>query len=296
MPASPDQQWRQLTSHYAQMWDDELLNLASGYNDLTDMAKQVLRDEMRKRNLGDPSAPVPKRAAVQADHAEPTPPQPAFTPAARQPVHPTMGPNEMRELQRCREHYTLLADEDLEDLVAGYGDLTPMAQQALRDEMLQRGFGDLEDQAEAHGDELDDDGHDPENPLLASAELHAQNTDTNEWWVRVVETDDSELAKQYAIMLSSARILYRWRTAPSGGQFIEAAADQAEEALRVLAQPIPQSVIAESKEDVSEFEMPHCPRCRNQEPTLIGAEPSNQWLCESCGHQWNEPVAEPKQI
>ncbi len=41
MPESLDQEWRRLTAHYAEMWDDELLNLAADYNDLTDMAKQV---------------------------------------------------------------------------------------------------------------------------------------------------------------------------------------------------------------------------------------------------------------
>jgi hypothetical protein len=173
-----------------------------------------------------------------------------------------------------------------------------MAQQALRDEMLQRGLGDPEIQAEAHRDESDEDGsgHDPENPLLAAAELRAQNTDANEWWVRVFESDDRELAEQYAIMLSNAGILHRWRIEPVGGNVIEAAAEQAEEAQRVLARPIPQSVIAESKEEVPEYQLPHCPRCQNQEPTLIATEPSNQWLCESCGNEWTDPIAESKPL
>lgn len=54
MQSDPMQVWRTLTSHYAEMTDGELLNLAADFGDLTDIARDVLRDEMRKRGLGDP--------------------------------------------------------------------------------------------------------------------------------------------------------------------------------------------------------------------------------------------------
>ena len=57
MENDPAGEWLRLTEHYRQMYDDELLNLAADYHDLTDPAKQVLRDEMRTRGLGDPSSP-----------------------------------------------------------------------------------------------------------------------------------------------------------------------------------------------------------------------------------------------
>jgi hypothetical protein len=62
MSESSDQKWRELTAHYAGMYDEELLALAEDYKDLTEMAQQVLRDEMRKRKLGDPTAPSTMRA------------------------------------------------------------------------------------------------------------------------------------------------------------------------------------------------------------------------------------------
>jgi hypothetical protein len=297
---SPDEEWRRLTAHYAGMWDDELLNLAADYKDLTEMAQQVLRDEMRKRKLGDPSAPISNRAPVSSAPPEFQPLLPggaASIPSAREAIRSPMGPSEERELRRCRDHYAELADEDLEDLVAEFGDLTPMAQQALGEEMLRRGLGNPEVRAQADREESDDDtgSYDAADPLLAAAELRAQATETNEWWVRIFETDDRRLVLQYSVMLSNARILHRSHSEPSGGYVIEAAADQAEEAERVLSQPIPQSVIEESKEEVSEFEMPHCPRCHSQEPTLIGTEPSNQWHCDSCGNEWSDPVAAGEQ-
>lgn len=56
MHIDPMQNWRQLTGHYAEISDGELLALAEDFCDLTDTARQVLRDEMRKRNLGDPQS------------------------------------------------------------------------------------------------------------------------------------------------------------------------------------------------------------------------------------------------
>ncbi|HEV2133759.1 MAG TPA: hypothetical protein VGR47_05800 [Terracidiphilus sp.] len=56
MHIDPMQSWRSLTENYAQMSDGELIALAEDFRDLTDTARQVLRDEMRKRNLGDPAS------------------------------------------------------------------------------------------------------------------------------------------------------------------------------------------------------------------------------------------------
>lgn len=54
MQTDPMEMWRELTRNYAQMSEGELVNLAEDFTDLTEMARQVLRDEMRKRGLGDP--------------------------------------------------------------------------------------------------------------------------------------------------------------------------------------------------------------------------------------------------
>jgi hypothetical protein len=56
--------WQSLTKLYREMGDEELLELAADINDLTEMAQQVLCDEMRSRGLKDaPDAVVePKQA------------------------------------------------------------------------------------------------------------------------------------------------------------------------------------------------------------------------------------------
>ncbi|MGB6690233.1 MAG: hypothetical protein WBE76_20560 [Terracidiphilus sp.] len=46
-------EWQRLTKLYREMWDNELLNLADDFSALTEMAQQVLRDELKLRGLGE---------------------------------------------------------------------------------------------------------------------------------------------------------------------------------------------------------------------------------------------------
>ena len=70
MPETPDQEWRRLTQLYAGMYDGQLLELAATFNDLTEMAKTVLRDELLKRELGDPLASDWSRQARIREHQQ----------------------------------------------------------------------------------------------------------------------------------------------------------------------------------------------------------------------------------
>jgi hypothetical protein len=56
------QEWQRLTSLYAEKSDEELLELAADFGNLTETAQQVLRDEMRKRRLETPQALAAKPA------------------------------------------------------------------------------------------------------------------------------------------------------------------------------------------------------------------------------------------
>jgi hypothetical protein len=56
MQNDPFVEWQRLTGLYGVMYDGELLNLAADSADLTDTARQVLHDEMKKRGLDEPSA------------------------------------------------------------------------------------------------------------------------------------------------------------------------------------------------------------------------------------------------
>src|ERR1039458_2695794 len=59
MQIDPLVEWQRLTETYSKMYDDELLQLAVDSDDLTEQAKQVLSDEMRKRGLELPRAASP---------------------------------------------------------------------------------------------------------------------------------------------------------------------------------------------------------------------------------------------
>jgi ribosomal protein L37AE/L43A len=61
MQTDPLAEWQRLTALYGAMYDGELLDLAADSADLTEVARQVLHDEIRKRGLNvPPEAPAPQ--------------------------------------------------------------------------------------------------------------------------------------------------------------------------------------------------------------------------------------------
>jgi ribosomal protein L37AE/L43A len=58
MQIDPVQEWQRLAAEYREKYDNELLELARDYGDLTEAAQQALRSEMRSRGLGDPASPI----------------------------------------------------------------------------------------------------------------------------------------------------------------------------------------------------------------------------------------------
>ena len=66
------------------------------------------------------------------------------------------------------------------------------------------------------------------------------------------------------------------------------AADQLDQARAIAAQPIPQEIVEEEKEEVPEFVEPKCPKCGSDDVVLEGVDPENTWRCEQCYEQWTE--------
>lgn len=64
------EEWRRLTEHYRTLSDDQLRELAIDLTDLTDLAQQVLRGEIKNRRLGDPEAlrPVERDLAPEISY------------------------------------------------------------------------------------------------------------------------------------------------------------------------------------------------------------------------------------
>ena len=205
------------------------------------------------------------------------------------------------EWRRLSEHYQQMLDGELLQLANDYSDLTEVAQQVLREEMLKRGLGDPLDpktlqQTPGHfqfdrGVEL--------NGAEESIPEDEEGTPTHEytWKTPLCECETAEQANQIGEVLHRAGIDC-WindsprRFVPTRMDLtnirIQVAADQLEEARRIIAQPIPQDIIEDSQIEVPEFAVPKCPGCGDSDPTLLEADPGNRWACEVCGKEWTD--------
>ena len=74
MQANPIEEWQRLSELYREKSEEELRELADDFADLTETAQQVLRDEMRKRGMGDPGARPIAQNHADRPSAESNPP------------------------------------------------------------------------------------------------------------------------------------------------------------------------------------------------------------------------------
>ena len=220
-----------------------------------------------------------------------------------------------REWQRLTRVYGEMSDEELLDLAAGFGDLTELAQPILRDEMKRRGLRDPQQAALPSAQKspaaarigfgsaispIFGGGSNaiPEENGDSSSEANDEDSDAPHeytWKTPLCECGTREEAWQIGEALRRAGI-ESWSSGPSssfGSQTtrIQVAADQLEEAQQVIAQPIPQDIIDQSRVKVEDFVTPACPKCGAEDPLLESVEPTNSWRCENCGAQWSDSSA-----
>jgi hypothetical protein len=208
--------------------------------------------------------------------------------------------NPIADWQNLTEHYRTLCDEELEELAAGFVDLTGTAQQVLRNEMKNRGLGDPIAKSEPHKQPV-------APPRFASSaepdSSHRQADDAGTmkvedppseytWKTPLCDCDTTDQALQIQEMLKRAGI-DSWVERPgtrwaSSVPRVVVAADQLEEAIQIASQPIPQHIIEQPTVEVPEFVPPKCPQCGAEDPVLEAVDPFNTWQCEACGKQWTE--------
>jgi hypothetical protein len=217
----------------------------------------------------------------------------------------------LEEWRRLTALYREMGDIEIRDLVDQINDLTPNAQQILRDELKKRGISekapvpDVRSHASlnslVHWDGREDSGLDPDNSTSEGSA--AEYT----WKTGLCRCESTDVAAQRCEMLSRAgieswvqrpgsRFVIPWVDEPGFGDIqINIAADQLDQARLVIAQPIPQDIIDEVKQDAETpaYEIPVCPKCKAEDPTLESVEPANNWLCESCGYTWSDPILDP---
>jgi hypothetical protein len=201
--------------------------------------------------------------------------------------------------QSLTQLYGEMGETELYELHAGIGDLTETAQQVLRDEMRKRGLSEQPAKQEipAATALLTNRQWDGNNNSAADGDEAGQPSEFT-WKVLLCECEDQEQAWQIREVLRQAGIEswieglgYRVALDQSNPR-IQVAADQLDEARRILANPIPQSIIDQSKMPAEEYEPPVCPSCGAADPVLEGVDPVNSWLCEGCGKQWTDSVEE----
>ena len=204
--------------------------------------------------------------------------------------------------QRLTKLYGEMSDDELFALDADITDLTDVAQQVLRDEMRSRRL----DRQRVASEEP----HSPESPAAPQSDhgvdAPAAGDETAEsdlaheytWKVPLCESDDPERTWQIQEVLRDAGV-ESWLEAPRsiasldlGYPRILVAADQLEEANAILARPIPQAIVDQSKIQLPDFEPPVCPACGAREPVLVSVNPANTWQCETCGKQWTDSAEE----
>ncbi len=94
------------------------------------------------------------------------------------------------------------------------------------------------------------------------------------------------------IVRPGARHAEVWDENMVGNLQVQVAADQLDQARAIIANPIPQDIVEQSKMQVPEFEAPVCPKCGAADPVLEGVDPFNSWRCEACDNEWTESPAD----
>ena len=175
----------------------------------------------------------------------------------------------MEDTQRneLAQLYGAYGDEELRQLALTFGDLTEVAQQALKAEFARRGVAMPS----------------PEKPESAPTGILIDAGKDNTF-----EFNDLEDAYLAQSVLRSAGIESEVPTSELGSIDVPrliVAPDDANAAQLILSRPTHNA----SEEDMV-FVEPACPKCGTTDPLLESVEPNNQWRCESCGHLWSDPA------
>jgi hypothetical protein len=222
----------------------------------------------------------------------------------------------MEEWRRLTTLYGEMGEVEIRELAGQINDLTPTAQQILRDEMRKRGMPDERPPGPSFASlspQFVRDNRTLSHFVPESGETEPLGeADDNRpldfsWKTLLCECTDLPQARAISRVLMGAGIESwierprQYYVEPSNARVV-VAADQLEHARQVLEQPVPQAILDEEWEvqEAPAYELPVCPKCHAADPTLESVEPSNSWLCESCGHTWTDPVPDestsPKQL
>ena len=208
----------------------------------------------------------------------------------------------VEEWRRLSTLYGEMGDVEIEELAAQINDLTPTAQDVLREEIKKRGITGESRTPRVRAEQRDGDAevhwdHENDGSGEYSDGSSGDGVVDYTWKVELCRCESPDEAAARSEMLRRAGIdSWIQRRSSFGGDIqINVGADQLDEARGVVSQPIPQSILDRLKEEAAsfEYEIPTCPKCGVPDPTLESVEPSNNWLCESCEYTWSDAVSDP---
>jgi hypothetical protein len=178
--------------------------------------------------------------------------------------------------------YGSYGDDELIRLGRGIGDLTEMAQEALKGELTRRGLKIASAAQQAEGRVLTDED-------LQDMRAYAESAPAE--CIFDFEDERAASAAYYALTAQGIDAIV---VSPGGaksddrGPRVVVTPKDAERAAAILSQPSTDELKAETEETPEEFALPRCPACGGEETLLESVDPVNQWRCDDCGHTWLE--------
>jgi hypothetical protein len=190
--------------------------------------------------------------------------------------------------------YAAMGEDELMEIAEAYDSLTGMAQSAVRAEFIRRNLEPpfVEDRAE------------PGEPASRKLVTVRRYRDLSE---AIVARSLLESAGIAAWIRDENVARMEWQYSNLlGGIRLQVEAGDAETAVELLDQPIPDVIPFDNKE---EFVQPRCPRCGSIDISFEGADRSaalasvtflslplplgaESWACEACGARWQETEEE----
>jgi hypothetical protein len=172
--------------------------------------------------------------------------------------------------------YSAKSDGELEELAAARFDLSEGALQALEAEMARRGLKITVAPAEGFDvPELNEtvtvrQFRDLPEALLAKGSLESAG-------IQTYLVDDNMIRMDWFI----SNLL--------GGVKLKVRTQDAEAAMEILNQPIPETVEVEG---VGEYAQPRCPVCNSLDVGFQQFHEPPRWACQSCHNEWNVEAQE----
>jgi rubrerythrin len=187
--------------------------------------------------------------------------------------------------------YSSYGDEELVQLGQGMADLTEMAQEALKGELLRRGLKGAPTEKPAAARVLSEDDLSDMRAYAASApaecifDFEDERTVTAAYYALTGEGIEAIVVSGGVV--SGGAVSGGARPDRRGPRVVVTPKD-AERAAAILSRPSAEELKAETEETFEGFNLPQCPACGGEETLLESVDPVNQWRCDHCGHTWLE--------